>query len=694
MKKKIFPKIVCVLLSVCALFATACGGKGEKDADTDGTSVQKNTFQGMHVYDAPETDGYLLQNGKTEYKLVIPSYCSSTVKTARDEFLHLFKKATNVQLSVLLDGANENDTTGESGLQHSAHTKYISIGETSLLRSSGIAIDRMELGDDGGRIVTKDENVYLVGGGDTGTLFSVYTFMSIVFDFEQYYKDCMEIDTGVTQVKMRQFNVTDIPDFEFRANNYGAFSETSVDYDENNFRNRMRIVGNSWSYPFMPIHEAYNDINTKKDTIHNVFKYLPKATYQIAHPEWFADSGRQICYTAHGDENSWELMAQECAKKVENSLMLYTPDVYPDMNTATLTMEDNSDACTCADCTALNEQYQTDAAGAIRLVNRVAQLVDEWMDLEENKAYKREKFTLIFFAYNSMVPAPAVYNESAQKWEPMDESVKLHENVGVFLAPNNNFDYQTNIYAAGNDAGRNCIDAWAAMCDKIYFWTYSTNFSHYFYMHDSFSFFDTEGYQYFAAKNAKYIFNQSQFDQRGAYTAWHCLKMYLDSKMLWNSSLNTNELIDRWFNAMFKEAAPIMKTMFTEMRLQNAVISKENGFYVVGIAYFAVDKSSYWPLALLNSWRKYCDSALETVERYQDIDPTLYEQIRKHIEMEWLSPAFMTLSLHKNELSQKDKGELVSRFSKSVKEFGMLRINHFRMEVSDFIGGLQGEQNE
>lgn len=692
MRNTFFQRLVCLMLGACTLFLTACNIKkptgGQQGNSTEISTVKKDSFEGTHVYDAPETERYMVKDGKTEYKLVLPSYCSSTVKTARDEFLHLFEKATGIVLNVILDGADENDVSGATGLKHSATVKYISIGNTSLLRSSGIEIDKLKLGSDGGRIVTKDSSVYIVGGGDTGTLFAVYTFMSIVFDFEQYYKDCMEIAKGVTDVKLRQFNVTDIPDYEFRANNYGAFSESSLDYDEDNFRNRMRIVGGSWSYPFMPIHDQYDDINTTKETIHNVFKYLPKSTYQIDHPEWYSDSGRQICYTAHGDNDSLELMAQECAKKVENSLKLYTPDVYPDMNTATLTMEDNSDACTCTDCTALNEKYQTDAAGAIRLVNRVAKLVDEWMAREENKAYKRENFTLIFFAYNSMVPAPAVYDETTTQWKAMDESVELYKNVGVFLAPNTNFDYQSNIYVDGNEEGRRCIDAWAALTDNIYLWTYSTNFSHYFYMHDSFNFFDTEGYQYFASKGIKYIFNQSQFDQRGAYTAWHCLKMYLDSKMQWNSSLNTNELIDNWFNAMFKEAAPIMKRMFTEVRLQNAVISQENGFYVAGIAYFAVDKSKYWPLPLLNSWRKYCDQALETVARYKDIDPTLYEQIRKHIEMEWLSPAFITLSLHKNELSQADKSALVSRFRASVKEFDMLRINHFRMEVKDFIATL------
>lgn len=688
--KKIFSKIVCVLLAVCALFGVACQSDKNGQSSTDNqketvTTVKKDSYQGTHVYEAPEMDGYILKDGKTDYQVVIPSYCSSTVKTARDEFLHLFKKATGVSLRITVDGASE---TGEGGIEHKADTKYVSIGQTSLLRSSGVKVDSLALGNDGGRIVTEGNTVYIVGGGDTGTLFAVYTFMSIVFNYEQYYKDCMEIDTGVTEVKLRKFNVTDIPDFTFRANNYGAFSDTSIDYDENNFRNRMRIVGTSWSYPFMPIHEQYDDINTKKDTIHNVFKYLPKANHQVEHPEWYADSGRQICYTAHGDNESLTLMIEECAKKIENSLKLYTPDVYPDMNTVTLTMEDNSDACTCKDCSALNVQYSTEAAGAIRFVNRVAGLVDEWMQKEENKAYKREDFTIIFFAYAYMVNAPATYNEKTQTWTPMDQTVKLADNVGVFVAPSNNFDYQTNIYAESNRKGRDCVDAWASMSDKIYFWTYSTNFSHYFYMYDSFNFFDTEGYQYLASKKAKYIFNQSQFDQRGAYTAWNCLKVYLDAKLFWNSSLNTNELMDNWFNAMFKEAAPVMKTMFNEMRMQNAVISKENSFYVAGIANHAVDKPKLWPMTMLNSWRGYCDDALVMVERYKEIDATLYEQIRKHIEMEWLSPAFITLSLHKNTLSQAEKSTLVERFSASATDFGMLRLNHYGAEVQAFISTL------
>ena len=159
-------------------------------------------YNGTHIYNATDTKDYLVRNGKTEYKLVIPATTTASLRTARTEFVDLFEDATGITLTVVTDNQVTDASTG----------KYISLGDTTLLEKSGIKIDYYELTADGHRIVTKDDDIYLCGGADEGTVFSVYTFMNLTFNYETYYFDCMEIEK-TSEKKLKNYDVTDIPDF-------------------------------------------------------------------------------------------------------------------------------------------------------------------------------------------------------------------------------------------------------------------------------------------------------------------------------------------------------------------------------------------------------------------------------------------------------------------------------------------------
>ena len=172
--KKICSRILSILLSATVVFGLVSCKKEEVPVDP---TEKLSTYQGTHIYTAPDTSDYLVQNGKSDYVVVIPENASDYVVSAQEEFVHLFEKATDIQLRKATD----------TGLTHNASAKYISIGETTLLSSSGITLDKAQLGQDGGRVVTKDKSVYICGGADTGTLFMVYTFMNITFNYETYY---------------------------------------------------------------------------------------------------------------------------------------------------------------------------------------------------------------------------------------------------------------------------------------------------------------------------------------------------------------------------------------------------------------------------------------------------------------------------------------------------------------------------
>lgn len=655
MKKKII-KAICVALAVLSCF---CGVSCKKDSSNGKTIVepqQKASYEGTHIYTAPETDDYLVQNGKTEYVLIVDSNATGAKRTAKEEFKTLFKQATGINIP----------EKNAAGITHSATAKYISIGENDVFRSANISLDKNALTEDGVRIVTKDKSVYLAGGGHYGTLYSVYDFMSITFGYEQYYLDCMEIETGVTEKKLLNYDVTDIPDILRRSTNFAFLTQ--------DFKNRLRMPLYSGSY-LMPIHakmtaDGKADKTSKYDTVHNSSEYLPRndPEYQ-KHPKWFGDAGEVLCYTAHGDDREFDLMAQACAEKIEASMKTYTTDLYPNMNAVSLTIEDNNDTCSCDACAEAVAKYGSPAATLIIFINKVNEYLRIWLEEnKDNELFYRDNFELVFFAYNSYAIAPAHLDNATGTYVANAPELKFSDGVSVWLALKDLLEEELNIYHEKNDKGREQIAKWASISDGLWFWTYSTNFQQYLYFHDAFSMFNAEGYQFFASYNAKYFYQNSQSYQTGASTGFHALSIYLQSKLTWNTSLDTEELVNKFMKAMYKDAAPIMKEILESMRLHNAKYKKDTE-YVSSVA-----MAKNFPYATLQGWLNDFDEALAAIDSYKDSDPATYNMLKDHIDIEWIFPAYATLQLRSTYLTAEKLSALKSRFKETGLRLGISRI--------------------
>ena len=679
--KKIL-RIVASFLCVVICFSFASCASCNRDGKETGT--QKATYEGTHIYTAPETNQDFITAGTTDYMIVIPEGSDSLITTARDELTYFFKKATDITLL----------STSEELLSDYAGKKYISIGETKLLANSGLEINREKLGNDGHNVYTGDDgNIYLIGGSNYGSVYAVYTFLDVTFNFESYYADCYEIDTGVKNMKLKDYQVTDIPDFKERGLGYGIYANGD-NYDIANFRYRMGMAKQRGAN-LMPIFKEFNNTSSSSATSTNADWYFPAETYndpekqETYHPYWFsttcAGGDYQFCYTARGDKAEYKAMVEECAKKIENSLVIFPRATYGAKYTAvSMTTQDNHNVCKCTQCLKDEEKYGYGGIVA-RFINDVGVLVEEWMEKPENEPYKRENFRIIFFAYLEYSEAPTVYDEKSRTFQPVDETVRLRDNVGVYLAPARNFAYEHSIYDEENTQGRNVVEGWAALTDCIYLWTYSTNFNAYMFISDTYSMFNAEGYQYFASKNVEMIVNQGQSNNSYS-TAWHCLKMYLDAKLQWNCNLDTQTLTDNWFKAMYGDAANAMQDLFTEQIAYTRKVLDEAGYYSAGsgTADDGVKEAVHWPLAMMESWVDKFDAAKKLLNKN---DPK-YQMYADHIEWEVISPLYITLYLYGNatsKLSTETRNAYKARLAADINYFGISRM------LAQESGGLVGD---
>ncbi len=655
MKSKKWIKIISLLLGVTTLFsvfATACKDETTEEEKELEEVTEYETYDGTHVYTAPDTDEYLVQNGRTEYTLVIPAESTSMIRTARDEFVDLFKDATSIEIPCITD----------EGLTHNANTKYVSIGKTTLLQSAGITIDQSELGADGHRVVTKDHNVYLCGGLDEGTLFAVYTFMKLTFNFETYYLDCMEIER-CTEKRLKAFDVTDIPDFQHRGLQDGLLTTPSFDYDESMYRYRMRYYG-ARGYNLMPVHKTY-DPTSNRGTSTNIKFWFPEEVYKEEHANWFSvNGGEQACFTARGDEAEYQAMLDESLKKIIFSLETYPTAEYPHWNAISMTQADNLQYCTCDNCSKIAKEYETQAAVQLFFLNDLAVMVDEWLAENTDHPGYREDFTIYMFAYQYTIAAPARYNAATKEYESLDGfkgKLDVHDRVGVFFAITN-MDGQFDLFDETNSEGRVNVEKWCALTDNILYWHYGTNFRCFIWMYDSFELFTPQAYAWFANRSNRHWFVQLQTGSEGTNTGWHNLKTYLGSKLSWDSSLDMEQLIDDYFNAMFKDAAPRMKRLFVEQRAyMREVIIDEYHLHGKGDGRPNLSLSDYWDLATLEIWLEIMDQAKEDVARYQQTDPDLYKRICQHIDAEAISVLYVILDTQSGKLTREKYVEYVNR---------------------------------
>ena len=176
--KKIFHKICSALLCLTVFFsAAACGGSnGSSTNSNSGASSNGSNLSGslkdsiytdgVHVYDYTETDKYVVQNGQSDYKIVLSANPSSLEKLAADELVLFFEEATGVTLPVISDGA----------IAYNQDSKVICLGKNEYYRTAYSLHDDLstvgkKLEHDGFIIETVGNGIFIFGDNAEASLF-------------------------------------------------------------------------------------------------------------------------------------------------------------------------------------------------------------------------------------------------------------------------------------------------------------------------------------------------------------------------------------------------------------------------------------------------------------------------------------------------------------------------------------------
>ncbi len=508
----------------------------------------------------------LVEDGASNYTIVCANDATENEIFAAREIQYFVASATGADIPI----------TSETSALDSG--KCIFVGATKAADAASVAPSYEEVQSNGFVIKTIGDDIYLRGYSDIGTRNSVYEFLDRILQYEFYAHDEIHI-TRTKNVDFPDLDICVTPDFEWRMGNYGEIIRNST------ISNRMRF--NSGGEIFVMGYHT-----------HNMMSIIDPKVYDWTsdkYKDWFAST------TWKGQTgNEEERPVQLCLSNedMRNEFTKNLIEIIKDSDVANVMLgqEDNYYSCECTSCAQEYSDYGTNAAVMIKFINKVQADVDTWF--AENRSNDKPT-RLIMLAYHNTLHPAARYNNSTQKWEPIDDEVVLNANSGVIYAPvEEQYDIPFTDSSKSNIANAHGqILGWKALSDNLFAWTYSLYQSQPMLFFNSFESMQ-DNYKLLLDNGVRMILDQTN-DGDMISTGFGRLKAYVMSKLQWDNSLDMEELIDDFFENYFGDASSTMKDLFTYERDWLNFMHENNHSYSYVNAYGKITDNlmdaKYWP---------------------------------------------------------------------------------------------------
>lgn len=654
---KYIKKIVIPLLLAFTLLTGACNNPST--SLDEGNSGNEGKGRGIHIQNITETNEKIINNGKTEYKILIPTSASENVTIAAEELRLFFEQASGISLSIVTDDAYE------------PNGKYFSIGKTTLLKDKNLKAEA-DLGGEGFKIITKDSSIFAYGYKDAGALNGVYELLNLLFNFDVYFADWIVLDEDVTELNLNIYDIKEVPDFSVRI----------LSVSDPIWRRRLRIYN---------VQHLTTDLRPRDSVdarLHNAILVLEQETYnnpekpETYHPKWFMDSDirlhsqTQLCYTAHGDEAEWLLMMEEAVNVIKYA---FIDSKLPQEETMYIRFDisDNWRMCKCDGCVAQMDEYGSASGAVVKSCNKISELITAWMNTEEGQPYKRD-FQVIFLAYHATVEPPIKIDAATG-----EEIATIHclENVIPQFCFNN--DPLFSIYEDEAEATRRGVEGWNKCAKHLFSWLYSANYTDYLHMFDDFG--EMQELAQYCYDNGISIFYDEATRQLNMQPGFYLFKLYLGAKLAWNVDANVRELTDKYFTNYFGPASDTMREVFNQHRVYNAGLKNSNDINHLGngsdgdSAWMDMNQTKFWDFRLVKAWYEMCNEAIEKLEKIKNSNAVAYQHYYDHIAAERLSYIYTLVSVFETQFNSSELQRLKLTFRDDVIRLNVSHATHKAM---------------
>ena len=189
---------------------------------------------------------------------------------------------------------------------------------------------------------------------------------------------------------------------------------------------------------------------------------------------------------------------------------------YPDAKILSVSQNDNNSYCKCENCQAIDAEEGSPAGTLLRFVNRIANdIAADYPDV-----------TIDTLAYRYTQSAPKVTKPAKNVCIRLS-TITCHCTHPI-----------TKSSCASCSNFRKALEDWSAICENIYIWDYTTNYSYYLATFPNFHVL-RENMKFFAEHNVKGVFEQG--NASGPSGEFGELRAYLIGKLLMNPYMTSEE---------------------------------------------------------------------------------------------------------------------------------------------------------
>jgi len=440
----------------------------------------------------------LVEDGRTEYRIVLPPGSSPSEHRAAAELKELIRQISGGTLPIV------SEKTGPSIL--------IGAGDAPS------EVDLSGLGDEGFVIKTVGQDLVIAGGRLRGTMYGVYAFLEEVLGCRWYSSKVSKIPMMKT-IRIPDLDIRETPAFEYRDVFYtDAFDKDWAASNRTNGATARldRTTGGKISYHHF---------------VHTFADLVPLAKYWDSHPEYYS----MINGKRTKDSTQLCLTNPEVLKIATETVFRWIEEA-PDANIYSVSQNDWGNNCQCEKCKAVDAEEGSPSGAMLRFVNAIA--------AEVAKRHPDKLIDTLAYSYTEAPP----------------KLTKPAENVRVRLCPI--FACESHPYekCPQNAGVVSNLKAWSAITDNLYIWHYNTDFSHYLIPFPDFDELGADADLY-RRNGVKGIFWEGNYSPGGGGELAE-LRAWVLAKLSWNPKADVSALVDDFVSGYYGKAGPFIRRYF------------------------------------------------------------------------------------------------------------------------------------
>lgn len=359
-------------------------------------------------------------------------------------------------------------------------------------------LDISHIKEDGFYISTEDDFLRIIGNTGNGTIYGAVTILEDYFGVRYYAKDaCTYPITKNLNLPLINGKI-DNPDFRYRQTQAYSLRDPYYKLWHRLEEPREVFAENLW--------------------VHTFDALLPSKIYGKTHPEYYALINGE---RRPGWASQWCLTNPDVFEIVSHRVdSIFKAN--PDKHIISISQNDGHDTyCTCDNCTEINEHEGSLSGSIIHFVNKLAE------------KFPDKEFSTLAYMYSVTPP----------------KHIKPLPNVNIMLC---NIECSREVTLQENETGKKFVkdmEGWAKISDNIFVWDYGIDFDSYLSPFPNFHVLQPN-MELFKKNKTTMHFSQIAGSKGGDFSE---LRSYVVSKLLWNTSLDTDSLTKEFLRGYYGE---------------------------------------------------------------------------------------------------------------------------------------------